>query len=259
MVKLHTFFLSNLIIFFNIIFCCIKNTNKDACIYSGEECCYVRTPSEDFSCMEIKEEAYILGSDEITKAIRKEMMGFYSPNNEEFFFSGECKNGVQISWLEENLKLTDDDENILYSQNYCLNYHQSVVNGKNFMINKDTCLKAEILKSSKNVGLECSFYEITIVTEGYGERTIKTCNFFSPELTNSKNIDKRTDLLFNQIVNSFSNGFKFSSYKLKISYSNKNLATYDSETGEITNTSSANIFLISKYSFLFLLLLILYF
>ncbi len=241
---------------------CKKNNNKENCLSiklgsSDYQCCYIKE-----SCSAITLENYFLYSNNILKAMNKEISGFkYSiENNFESnytFFQGECQNG-KINFSEEDIQYTEDDKKILKSNNHCLYYHYKVLS-KELVNSKDTCLNADLLKSSEDLGIECGYYEFTIYNEIIGEKTIKTCYLFNPEIIKNKNIDDGNKYIFNRIASELSGDGKFSSYTFDIHYSNEVSFSYDSKTNELSEISekdSSNILYIYKHIFLLFLFLI---
>ena len=239
-----------------------NNNNKENCISiklesSDYQCCYI-----EGYCSALTLENYLFYSNNILKAMNKEISGFeYSiKNNFESkynLFQGECQNG-KINLSEEDIQYTEDDKKILKSDNHCLYYHYKVLS--NELVNsKDTCLNADLLKSSDDLGIECGYYEFTIYSEIIGEKKIKTCYLFNPEIIKYKNIDEGNKYILNRIASDLSGDGKFSSYTFDIHYSNEVSFSYNSKTNELSEISekdSSDILYIYKYIFLLFLFLI---
>ena len=85
------------------------------------QCCFYYNDE----CAETTKDQYILGTNDIYKAITRELSGFNIMTDEKQFFNGECKN-ANISWTKENLTFSKEDNQIFVDNNYCLNYHDKV-------------------------------------------------------------------------------------------------------------------------------------
>jgi hypothetical protein len=238
---------------------CYKNARKDICLDTildspDTQCCFYND-----ECIETNKEQYILGTNDIYKGIRRELAGFYLLTNEKQFFNGECKN-ANISWTKENLTFSKEDNQIFGDNNYCLNYHDKVVNGKTTIKSEATCLKADVLDSSKNLGIECAYYEVTIKRELYGSKKLQTCFLFDSNIVNalssSTEIDYVTNVTFNLILADLSIDNIYSSYTIDIFPSNLYKLSYDSETGNMTiEYMFSKLILPSKFLYLLILCL----
>ena len=262
--KVFVFYFITIILFVYVSssFCYI-NARKDICLDTildspDIQCCFYND-----ECVETTKDQYILGTNDIYKAIRRELAGFYLMTEEKQFFNGECKNG-SISWTKENLTFSKEDNQIFVDDNYCLNYHHKVVNGETTINSEETCLKADVLDSSKNFGIECAYYEVTIKREQYGSKKSKTCYLFDSNIVNtlssSTEIDYVTNITFNLIISDLSIDNNYSSYTIDIFSSNLNKLSYDSETGKMTieNTEFSFSKLILSSKILYLLILCLF-
>ena len=238
---------------------CYKNARKDICFDTildspDIQCCFYND-----ECVETTKDQYILGTNDIYKAIRRELAGFYLMTEEKQFFNGECKN-ANISWTKENLTFSKEDNQIFVDNNYCLKYHHKVVNGETTIKSKATCLKADVLDSSKKFGIECAYYEVTIKREQYGSKKLQTCYLFDSNIANtlssSTEIDYVTNVTFNLIINDLSIDNIYSSYTIDIFPSNLYKLSYDSETGNMTiEYSFSKLILSSKILYLLILCL----
>ena len=141
------------------------------------QCCFYYNDE----CAETTKDQYILGTNDIYKAITRELSGFNIMTDEKQFFNGECKN-ANISWTKENLTFSKEDNQIFVDNNYCLKYHHKVVNGETTIKSEATCLKADVLDSSKNLGIECAYYEVTIERALKGRKKLKTCFLFDSNI-----------------------------------------------------------------------------
>ena len=127
-------------------------------------------------------------------------------------------------------EFTDDEKKILESENHCLNYTMQSFED---MTKTFDCKKGELLQSSKDVGIECGEFAITlknITTEG----TIKTCMVFPFNLLSKVKIPEMlTDSLKAIFINNPELPISASQFTLELSDSKGNKIKYDSETGEI--------------------------
>ena len=233
---------------------CYIKSNKDICLtteldFPDKQCCFFND-----QCIETSLEQYILGTNKIFKAIRREMSGFYARESESEFFNGECKD-ANISWTKEDLEFTNDDTALLNSNNHCLKYHDKVIKNEITIKSKETCLKADILESSKNAGMECAFYQLEILSESYGSKKVNTCFLFDTNImktiTNATEIDYVTNFTFNNVINNFAIGIENPSYSINIDSSFGSLS-YDSKSGiNSFRTSFSKIIIFSKFLYLF--------
>ena len=257
---LISFFIAiNLITFISSDSFCFSGSSKDICLSttfdsSDKQCCYY-----DGTCMETSPEQILLGSNNIYKKFRREIVGFNVLMDKEYYFSAQCKNGT-ISWTKEELIFSSDENKIFGSNNYCLNYHKKVVNGETTIKSKETCLKAEILDSSEDLGIECGYYEITINTENYGVKKVSTCYLLNTnimeELTDSTTIDDVTKNIFKYLILDIlpiNNNYSFS---LNIASSDGKKANYDSQTEQISVKDFSKIIFISQFKYLLILFLL---
>ena len=146
---------------------------------------------------------------------------------------------------------TDDDDKIFGSENYCLNHILAISSGMNKKF-KYECKDGALLKSSKEVGIECG--ELSIILKGGSiDAKIKTCLPIVYDMFSKMVIPEflREDL--HQSINSIS---KFdSSFNLELSDSKGRKIIYDSETGKIIANKSS---ILTVYKYLFLLRLFLF-
>lgn len=240
---------------------CYKNARKDICLDTildspDKQCCFYNG-----ECVETNKDQYILGTNDIYKAIRREIDGFYLMTEEKQFFNGECKN-ASISWTKENLTFSKEDNQIFVDNNNCLNYHHKVVNGETTINSEETCLKALVLDSSKNFGIECAYYEVTIKRKNFGSKKSQTCYLFDSNIVNtlssSTEIDYVTNITFNLIISDLSIDNNYYSYTIDIFPSNLYKLSYDSETGNMTIEYIEYSKLILSSKILYLLILCLF-
>lgn len=238
---------------------CYSRSQKNLCLNTelnsnDKQCCYF----EDATCMEIKNDQYILGSNSIIKAFYRELVGFYIMKDDIEYFNAECKNG-NISWTNEDVNFSIDEEKIFGSENYCLNYHQKVVNGQTTIKSKETCLKAKVLEYSKNFGIECGYYEVTVKTDGYGEKKVSTCYFLNTnnmkDLNNSTTVDDVTNYILYYLMQGISPDNKYLSYSLNIASSGGKELYYDSITGKMSVKEYSKKIYFSKFIYLLILCL----
>ena len=240
---------------------CSKINNQDTCISTSlqlqnQQCCFI----EGKGCLNITNSYFDIFSNSRLKAIQKEIKGFDYTLKDNFssdinIINGKCKEG-NINWSLEEQTYSEDDKKLLKSDDYCLNYHNKVIQSQT-IITKENCLNAKIMSSSEKEGVECAFYEITIITDGIGEKTIKTCHLLNPDIIDSSLIDEGTKEIFKTIVTELSAVKRYSSYKMDIYTSEGDSIRYDSSKNELTEIPKNSSRIIYAYKFLFFIFFIL--
>ena len=240
---------------------CSKINNQDTCISTSlqlqnQQCCFI----EGKGCLNITNSYFDIFSNSKLKAIQKEIKGFDYTLKDNFssdinIINGKCKEG-NINWSLEEQTYSEDDKKLLKSDDYCLNYHNKVIQSQT-IITKENCLNAKIMSSSEKEGVECAFYEITIITDGIGEKTIKTCHLLNPDIIDSSLIDEGTKEIFKTIVTELSAVKRYSSYKMDIYTSEGDSIRYDSSKNELTEIPKNSSRIIYAYKFLLFIFFIL--
>ena len=240
---------------------CSKINNQDTCISTSlqlqnQQCCFI----EGKGCLNITNSYFDIFSNSKLKAIQKEIKGFDDTLKDNFssdinIINGKCKEG-NINWSLEEQTYSEDDKKLLKSDDYCLNYHNKVIQSQT-IITKENCLNAKIMSSSEKEGVECAFYEITIITDGIGEKTIKTCHLLNPDIIDSSLIDEGTKEIFKTIVTELSAVKRYSSYKTDIYTSEGDSIRYDSSKNELTEIPKNSSRIIYAYKFLLFIFFIL--
>jgi len=239
---------------------CSKINNQDTCISTSpqlqnHQCCFF----DGERCLMITNSEFGIFSNSKLKAIQKEIKGYDYTLKDNFFsdiniINGKCKEG-NINWSLEDQTYSEDDKKLLKSDDYCLNYHNKVINSQT--ITKENCLNAKIMSSSEKEGVECAFYEITIITDGIGEKTIKTCHLLNPDIIDSSLIDEGTKEIFKIIVTELSADKRYSSYKMDIYTSEGDSIRYDSSKNELSEIPKNSSRIIYAYKFLLFIFFIL--
>ena len=235
---------------------CPEETDKDKCFSANPtkpkyKCCFY-----EGTCVHIPLKAILLQTDIVYRAIQKEIQhtNEYKDIEDEI----ECQN-EKLKLANINMELTVEEEEIVKSNNYCLKYHENVKNSNSdsTIKSKDNCFKAKILESSNELGLECGFYNFTIISE-YGQKTIQTCFLLNPSILSESTIDDGTKLIMDEIAGDLSATGKYSSYTSKIYSSTGISKIYDSTKGTLEDIPNASKIMISKNLLLLFLLLLLY-
>ena len=243
--------------------CSNNNMNKENCLSTDlqsteRQCCYI----EDNLCMLSEDYQLNLYSKEYID-INREILGFkykfiYFYSNQYYQnFEGECKN-QKISFNESDYEFTDKEKKILNSYNHCLyfNYYLSQY-GIELVKFPSTCFKADLLESSKNNGVSCSYILLNVKSsDGYSNK-FKTCFLFKKNFYNKTTLDP----LFRKIVEEAVENIDEDaiSYTLEVQSKDEGSYLYNSETDElkeIKSESNSNILYIYYYLFLILLILI---
>ena len=157
-----------------------------------------------------------------TKALQKELFGYYiygfpddgndSPNKRieenKFLQSYECKDG-EFSFSYGYDTYTNEDQSILKSEKHCLYYFYGyTLRPYDFMDNLPTqedCFKAEMLQSSKDSGLKCSYFNFTFKDFNGNPKPYSTCYFYIP---GSATFDDRSTGAFTMLCQYIVNGYR---------------------------------------------------
>ena len=234
---------------------CQNESNKDKCLSENPtkpkyKCCFYEN-----SCFSVPLKAILLQNDIIYRAIQKEIQ--HTNEYKTIEYEMECQSG-KLKLADINMELTDQEKEIVESNNYCLNYHNKVKNSNSDspIKSKDNCFKAKILDSSNELGLECGFYNFTIISE-YGQKTIQTCFLLNPSILSESTIDDGTKLIMDEIAGDLSATGTYSSYTSQIYSSTGISKIYDSTKETLEDIPNASKIMISKYLFLLFLILLL--
>ena len=204
-----------------------------------------------------------------TNAFSKELFGFsvYGMPTEqseeelinEFRHSQnyECKDG-NFEYLYGYENYTSEEKLLFKSDQHCLRYFYSYVIDPDFMEkmpSKEQCFNADLLESSKNIGLKCGFYEFKIKYGSGNSGEFKSCYIFDTDIIKNKKIDDASKSNFSALAMLYAatQGETMVSYVVTFSDSDGNKCTYDSWTNKVSSSSNNN--QISKY-LLFLLILL---
>lgn len=238
-----------------------------------EECLSTKLENPEFKCCVQKQGKgcfsisftnFIWGSDIIYKAMQKEYNSIKDISYPNSNYEGKCEN-KEISFNIKEMEFTEEEQDIIISNNYCLNYHMNAINQKPSNIkSKENCFNGEILSSSKDLGLVCGYYKFTIFSD-YGEKTIETCFLLNPSILKQSTLDEGAKSIMDQIAKDLSADGKYNSYTCKFYFSNEDLSNeeiggiYDSKSGKIEEIpNSTKIIIISRnLLFLFLILILL--
>lgn len=157
---------------------------------------------------------------------------------------------------------SSDDKVKLKSDKHCLRYFYSPsldpYNFKdNFPTNSD-CYNADLLQSSKEVGVKCGYSEFNIKFLDGKSEVYKTCYFYDSDAVKTKSYDEQSTINFDQYVMMVTQG-QYLSYTVEISDDSGNKLKYDSLTKEVTvpSTSNSSSKGVKDYKSKYLLLLIL--
>lgn len=191
------------------------------------------------------------------KAIQKEINGNIIYNGEgndnalsmDNYFDLKCANGRKFQYIKDDNSYTEEEQDILKSENHCLNYYARTFSDQ--VISKETCLNAKILDSSKKLGIECAFFNFTITYEEIGQRKIQTCYLIDSDIVDSLTVNSFTKNLFDKIVSDLSLA-KVSSYDVNIHFYGGDAISYDSSTNATTEykANSSDHYFLSYYLFL---------
>ena len=121
-----------------------------------------------------------------TKALIKEMFGytFYNGNSQsvelsQLKYEYNCKDG-NATLLYGYDTYTDDEINVLKSENHCLKY----MNNKNYSVSKEDCFKSVLTQNAKDAGHTCGFFELSVQYYDNTVDNIKTCHMFNKGFAN---------------------------------------------------------------------------
>lgn len=175
-----------------------------------------------------------------------------------------CKDGsFEISYGYE--EYSDSDKEKLLSEKHCLKYFYSYLNlyseeTKN--PSKEDCFNADLLDSSKNSGIQCSYYEFNLKYITGDNEIYKTCYLYDPDIKTTKNIDENSIDIFQTLaylVASYK-GKQYSGYTVEFTSSDGDRFSYDpmkQEGKQIPDFSSTS-FQFFKSKFILILVLILF-
>lgn len=233
-------------------------TNNLTTIYS--QCCYISEKNIGESTCELfpkplKDYKVVFDSKDFNPLFR-EIFGYskynYIPEEEEIpsdiDIKVECSDGNLEFAL--NGKFTEEEENILTSENHCLNYTvSSFINfGQKTEYN---CKNGLLLPTSKNAGIECADLSLSF-KGGAIEGKIQTC---LPMAYDTYSKIKIPQYALDELKKAMSS-FPFAPTQIiaELSDSKGRKISFDTETGEIISSNSI-ILSISKFLFLFSLFL----
>ena len=177
-----------------------EGTDKDVCPNielndnKNYQCCFVKSITEGGTTEKCELSPYpakylenVANSPQFGPMI-KEFAGFsvYSSMNKEEDKEealNNLKNKAEITCKDANLNLsigydeyTEEDKKTLESENHCLYYLYDTFNSQ--FMKKHTCKKGQILKSSKEAGIECGNLEVDMKYQGTSFK-IESCFLFS--------------------------------------------------------------------------------
>ena len=213
-----------------------------------------------------------------SKAFLKETFGFSifgDPRNVDnyeylikelkMYQNYKCKDG-ELSIYYGYDTYTNEEQNILKSEKHCLYYFYGyALRPHDYMDNLPTqedCFKANMLQSSKDSGLKCSYFNFTFKDLDGNLIPYSTCYFYIP---GSITFDERSTAAFKFLCINILNGYgTCQDYSLDLIDEDGNTLKYNSLTGQVgSDTSStkkkksgSNILVISKFIFLLFLFFI---
>ena len=214
------------------------------------------------------------------KALQKELFGYFIygfPSNEQdspnqriednkLLQSYECKDGnFEVYYGYDTY--TNEDQRILKSEKHCLyHFYGYTIRPYSFMDNLPTqedCFKAEMLQSSKDSGLKCSYFNFTFKDFNGNPKPFSTCYFYSLDSTS---FDTRSTGAFTMLCQNIVRGYgTCQDYSLDIIDEYGNIFRYNSSTGQIEKDtpdtkkkkkSYSKTLIISKFLFLIFLFFI---
>ena len=116
--------------------------------------------------------------------------------------TASCKD-VEFSASFGYDEYTEEDKNIVKSEDYCLNYYFESIS--NDFQGKHDCKNGKVLDSSKNAGLECGNIEIKVKIQGQTQK-MKSCFLYSYDFYSKKNSE------FEELIIRFFGKQRFDSY-----------------------------------------------
>ena len=205
-----------------------------------------------------------------TDAIFKELFGFLvygipTGQSEEELINEfrhsqnyECKDG-DFKFLFGYENYTSEEKLLMKSDKHCLRYFYSYVIDPDFMEkmpSKKQCYNADLLESSKKIGIKCGFYEFKIKYVSGKSGEFKSCYVFDTDIIKNKKIDDESKANFSALAMQYAaiQGETMVSYVVTFSDSDGNKYSYDSQTNKVSSSNNSQI---SKY-LLFLLFLFLF-
>jgi hypothetical protein len=248
---------------------CMKNNNTKNCtnvrLTSGVyQCCNVNVYSSvvfqsicSVQITPISEFIKFMETGSI-KALYKEIFGYIIYHNSlnstiidyiKFKADYVCKDGnTTIKFGYDTY--SDSEINVLQSENHCLSY----IYYDNFFTSKQNCFNSVLTQNAKDAGLSCGYFEFHLKYSDGLTDTIQICNIFNSELINYGQLDDKTKESFETIISTYKDGTKVViSYNVEFSDKKGNTLFYDSTTQKVTGNSE--IYSISKYLILFIVLL----
>jgi len=247
--------------------CCVLTTTDNA--GTNSSCSFMGGSIETIKMIHTEE----------TKALQKEMFGYfvyafadegsdYNKRIEENKFLQEykCKDG-ELSVPYGYDTCTNEDQKILKSEKHCLYpFYGYVLRPYDFMDNLPTqedCFNAEMLQSSKDSGLKCSYFNFTFKDFDGNPKPYSTCYFYIP---GSTNFDVRSTGAFQLLCQNIVKGNgTCQDYSIDAIDEDGNIIRYNSLTGQIEKDTSdtkkkktdySKTLVISKFIFLLFLFFI---
>ena len=211
------------------------------------------------------------------KAFLKETFGFSIfgvPDNEhdyayrieenKIYQNYKCKDG-ELSIYYGYDEYTDEDQSILKSEKHCLYYfHGYALRSHDFMDNLPTqedCFNADMLQSSKDSGIKCSYFNFTFKDLDGNLIPYSTCYFYNRD---SVTFDERSTAAFKFLcINVLKGHGNCEDYSINLIDEDGNTFRYNSLTGQVEKDTSSKknkksgtkILAISKFIFLIFLFL----
>ena len=217
----------------NDCFSCLQNSfNKECCFISE----IINNEDPNNKCLLLSINDFTILSNNNYKVMMKELI-FFGRKNENiynFIYKQEIKCKEKSTNLGININSFNNKEiNDLNSENHCLYYFsKSISNGKKNKFSKEKCFNADLIQSSKDAGIECGFYNITLNFENGIIKNYQTCYLFNPDFINYNKFDFYSKINIETLIEAFIDEDKRNgeliSYKINISLSNEKSFTYNS-------------------------------
>lgn len=197
--------------------------------------------------------AYILSNPSSEEEIKKLIIEMASKMNYK------CKDG-EITFTYGNDTYTSSEVNILKSSNHCLRYFYSFILDEDYKskVNENkTCFNADLMKSSKDEGIECGYLEFNFVTYDGNNDKYKTCYIYNENLLSNSRIDILTKSIFLDSARSImmKEEKSYESYTVNFVNSKGKSYTYDPLSGKVVDNKT-NMLNLSKYLGLLMIFLL---
>lgn len=249
---------------------CIEYTDKDTCVNQNSQlenanCCFISSNEEDPVCIDRPEFIEIINADKKTRPLLREFSGFNIFNDGEGSINDNqnqnkqanifCKDfNTEVNY-SEFIYFSNEEKDILQSEDHCFYYHFIEFDDNNTEDIKNLCKKGKFTKYAIDSGMKCAYVEITFDSKTKGSFVVKTCFPFIEE--DAEVLNQFTKIYLDTIATEFD---KEATYTFNAVVENQISISYDSKTGKLTNNNKkeSKSEVIKIYYFLIILLILLF-